>query len=498
MNDTRLEIILAAKDMTERTFRAFQGRVNALTKSVFSLRGGLLSLAGGYTIRSIGEEFLDTGISAEKMRLSLEAATGSIEAAAQEEAFLRQESERLGLVFQQQIKDYASLAAAAKGTNLEGQATREIYLGLVEAGTALQMSQDDLSGALRAVQQMMSKGKVQAEELRGQLGERLPGAFQIAARAMGVTTAELSKMLERGEVFADDFLPKFAKALREKFADNIAGSSDSAQANINRLKNTWFELKDTIMSGGLLDELNTQIKNVNNELSDWIANNRELIQQKVQESIESIKNAVKDIYDLYKSLPDEIVGAAGMGLVGKMLFGNTAGGIIAFMSFLKAQLDDIAKRISNKVGVKYTGIIDVFKQIGGKQQEVLQLKPPPLRPEDWITIHPLKNAADESKKISGQLIADMEGISDKYNFAINEINGIAERTYREIMDRHAAVYRQMALLSDDFFAGMKYGYEDLLDYQYTWAQAGYDSVNTFTHQSAQAFKSNFTNESKSI
>ena len=42
-----------------------------------------------------------------------------------------------------------------------------------------------------ALAQMASKGTVQAEELRGQLGERLPGAFKIAAAAMGVTQAEL-------------------------------------------------------------------------------------------------------------------------------------------------------------------------------------------------------------------------------------------------------------------------------------------------------------------
>ena len=39
------------------------------------------------------------------------------------------------------------------------------------------LSADQTSGVLLALQQMISKGTVQAEELRGQLGERLPGAL---------------------------------------------------------------------------------------------------------------------------------------------------------------------------------------------------------------------------------------------------------------------------------------------------------------------------------
>ena len=72
---------------------------------------------------------------------------------------------------------------------MEGENTRKIFVSLSEAGTALGLSNEDLNGSLYAISQMMSKGKVQAEELRGQLGERLPGAFNMAAEALGVTTA---------------------------------------------------------------------------------------------------------------------------------------------------------------------------------------------------------------------------------------------------------------------------------------------------------------------
>jgi len=64
---------------------------------------------------------------------------------------------------------------------------------------------------------MMGKGKVQAEELRGQLGEALPGAFNLAAKAMGVTTSKLNEMLDKGQVLPEELLPKLASELLKTF-----------------------------------------------------------------------------------------------------------------------------------------------------------------------------------------------------------------------------------------------------------------------------------------
>jgi tape measure domain-containing protein len=64
---------------------------------------------------------------------------------------------------------------------------------------------------------MASKGKVSAEELRGQLGERIPGALGIAARAMGMTQAQFNEMLDSGKIMAEDFLPKFSKRIKKHF-----------------------------------------------------------------------------------------------------------------------------------------------------------------------------------------------------------------------------------------------------------------------------------------
>lgn len=138
---------------------------------------------------------------------------------------------------------YMKLAASSRGTALQGQPTRDIFLSIGEAASVLNLTLDQEAGAYLALSQMMSKGTVQAEELKGQLGERLPGAFQLAAQAMGMTTAELQKQLEEGKILAEDLLPKLARVLHERYGDSVAAAANSSSKAMNRLNNELTELK---------------------------------------------------------------------------------------------------------------------------------------------------------------------------------------------------------------------------------------------------------------
>jgi tape measure domain-containing protein len=198
---------------------------------------------GGISLGMVAQEMVATAAASDRMRNSMASTMGDAAAGGRELAFVRQEAVRLGLDLQSTTFEYTKLAAAARGTALEGQATRDIFTAVSTAATVMGMSAEQTGGALNAIQQMMSKGTVASEELRGQLGERLPGAFNIAARAMSVTTMELSKMLENGQVLADDFLPKFAAELQRTFGDQVPAAAQSTQAELNRLKTAWFELK---------------------------------------------------------------------------------------------------------------------------------------------------------------------------------------------------------------------------------------------------------------
>lgn len=242
---------------------ALTSQTTAQTASLASMKTGLIAAAGAYVSFSSamagGKAIIETALANERLNNTLVVATGSAEAAARETAFLRTESEKLGLQFVTNASQYAKLAAAAKGTALEGQATRDIFLAVSKAATVLGMSVADASGSLLAIQQMISKGKVSAEELRGQFGERVPGAFEMAARAIGVTTAELDKMLEQGQVTAERLLPALAKELEATYGAQAQTAAQGLNAKINRLDNSFADLKTTIGNTGLIDLLSDGI-----------------------------------------------------------------------------------------------------------------------------------------------------------------------------------------------------------------------------------------------
>ena len=208
-------------------------KVDGLSASLRTLYAGFAAYGG---LRMV-EQIIETGVAFDSLNQKFTAVFQTAGRGREELQFVRTEAERLGLNVRMAAESYGSFAAASLGTNLEGERTREIFSAVSEAAGRLHLSADQTNGALLAIQQMMSKGTVQAEELRGQLGERLPGAFQIAARAMGVTTRDLGKMLEQGQVATDVFLPKFADELRRTFDTDANLRIDSVASNFARLRN---------------------------------------------------------------------------------------------------------------------------------------------------------------------------------------------------------------------------------------------------------------------
>ena len=173
---------------------------------------------------------------------------GDQEATAQELDFVRRTAARLGIQFGVLADSYTKFALATKGTNLEGEETRRIFVSVSEAARVSNLSLDNLVGVFRAVEQIANKGVFQMEELRQQLGDRLPGATAILAAGLGVTTEVLSKMLETGEVGAVR-LSDFADELDRRFGGQLPSALLLSEAAIGRFQNAVFAFFRTIGEG---------------------------------------------------------------------------------------------------------------------------------------------------------------------------------------------------------------------------------------------------------
>lgn len=263
-----LDLISGRLRRTESDFKRSGQQMSQAFDGVGSKLRMLAPTLGAIGGAALARDAAQAGLALDRMQRALLAATGSSAGAADGMAFVRAEAQRLGLDLESAGQQFASLSAAARGTALEGQGARDIFSAVAEASTVMGLSADQAGGALLAIQQIISKGTVSAEELRGQLGERLPGAFQIAARAVGVTTSELGKMLQQGQVVADTFLPAFAAELRRTFGGALPDATRSAQANLNRFRTAVFEAQAAFANSGFLDGVTDGLNGFSAALND--------------------------------------------------------------------------------------------------------------------------------------------------------------------------------------------------------------------------------------
>jgi len=287
----------AAKRFELAGKKSFRG-VNKEASMLRTFIGGNL-IAGAITrissaLVSLPGELVEVAKRAQALDVSFKSVFGA--QATNEMNFVKRTASELGLAIESTALGYQKLAASSRGTVLQGKATKDIFIGISQAATALQLTTDQSSGAVLALSQIMSKGTLQSEELRGQLAERIPGAVQIAARALGVTTAALGDMMKAGEVSAKRFIPAFAKQLTKEFGGAAEQAAKSFQGAQNRFGNFMFQLKRNIGTIALpaLSRLFIAISTFLTPLGEWIKLNKELLQIKFSAFIETVIQGFKD------------------------------------------------------------------------------------------------------------------------------------------------------------------------------------------------------------
>lgn len=235
----------------------------------FKQLGGIIGTYFGVrTLASIR----DASMQMDAINNRMNAAVGAGDNAANSIKFVREQSDRLGLSFKEASSAFAGFAASATRSGLTLEQTQGIFKGVAEAATAMKLSVADQSLVFRALEQMAAKGVVSMEELRGQLGERLPGAVQIFAKSLGVSNAEFLQMVQNGQVGVQE-LVKFGDALSQEFGQSAVDASKMAVAATNRFGNALFDLsvkvgQNTGAMGAYSDALTGLAKFMKSDLVD--------------------------------------------------------------------------------------------------------------------------------------------------------------------------------------------------------------------------------------
>lgn len=241
-----------------------KGLSAAFSNLIGSVKNLIVSYFGLYQIvRIVKKIFQDTRV-IDQMNFSMKTVIKSSEELAQTQDFLSNISKDYGLNLINLTERYVKFRAATISTKLAVADTQKIFDSFAKASGVLGLKTDEVGGVFLALEQMLSKGKVTTEELRRQLGERLPGAFNIMATSIGVTTKELDKMLKAGEVVSADVLPKFAETMERVYGIEYVNRIDTLAAAQGRLNTSWLEFVKAIDASG-------DMKSFFNMLNDSLA-----------------------------------------------------------------------------------------------------------------------------------------------------------------------------------------------------------------------------------
>ena len=177
-------------------------------------------------IRELTAGAADYAAQVQKLEIALEGVAGGTNNYNSALATARQVTEDLNVPALDSIRGITRLTAAVSGAGGPVRDAETTFKNVTAAIKATGGSTEDVRGAITAMVQVFSKGKVSAEELSGQLGERLPGAVTLFAKANDMTLPELQKNLKAGTVGLNELM-NFIVELGDTYAGTAGKIADS-------------------------------------------------------------------------------------------------------------------------------------------------------------------------------------------------------------------------------------------------------------------------------
>lgn len=275
-----------------------------------------------------------------------------------------------------QIETLSSFAKFSAGAGDMNAGQKEsLFSNVIGTSRLMGLSTDEINGILKAFEQMASKGKIQAEELRGQLGDRMAGAFQLFARSLGMTTEELDKAMKDGKVLSKDVLPKVSAEMG-RMIDKAGGWEkiiNSTQTQLGRLSNSWNNNLALMFDGSqegltyftrsltnLLNSLGGQSKNLGEHFGDLMKSmsngidDLTTISYRVQGFFDRVTLAYRELNDTQKAVADGIANgllSALKGLAGIVAVRSGIGAVGGIWNLIRAisMLGNVANTAAGRI-----------------------------------------------------------------------------------------------------------------------------------------------------
>lgn len=231
------------------------GKFSQANNGFQQLAGGIRNFVSAFGVTmgiglaiDIGKNIYETTKQLQSLDLALKMVSGSQIEFKNNQIFLRGLAEQYGIEIKGLTKNFTEFWVASKG-KLEAEQIKEIFTSISKSVAVMGLSVEQQDSAFLALQQMMSKGTVQAEELKKQLGNALPGAIKAATMAyqalhpeMKVTEKFFMEQMKAGKVLSAELLPELAKQYEKLYGIENVKRAETLQAAQERLANSWTDM----------------------------------------------------------------------------------------------------------------------------------------------------------------------------------------------------------------------------------------------------------------
>jgi len=212
--------------------------------------GGMLG--GGYAFR----ELIGAGREMFAMELKMKAVSKSSEAFANNMKYVRELSQQLGLDLVGAGNAYAQIVVTAQ-EKMNPEQMQKMFTGFNKYYATVHMTAEDQRLANLAIQQMFGKDKIQAQEARLQMGQRVTPFIKLLTEAakekMGAKFTTFDDVMKKGLLDPAELLPIVADKLTliANTGGALAEALENSQVAQLRFNNRLKEMSYAIMKGGL-------------------------------------------------------------------------------------------------------------------------------------------------------------------------------------------------------------------------------------------------------
>lgn len=268
------------------------GLQNAFS-GTFQIGSALRSLFGALTIAELGRGFFEATNAALSFKAQMGVVNRDLAFTGEQLTYINETANRFGIDMLTAETGFAKVSIAAHKAGMSVMQTRHVFEGVSSAMTVLGTSTDRQNDVWLAVQQVMNKGYLSAEELNQQLNEHLPGAMAYAAEYAESLGMSLEKGLKTKALDADAVLTHIAQRMKEEFGPAVGDALERPAAQMNILKNNVNLLYQAIGEAGGNEAFGTLLKTINEAM------NPEDIERYAQAIGQSLKNAVESVTEAF-------------------------------------------------------------------------------------------------------------------------------------------------------------------------------------------------------